>query len=82
MSARDGGPAFPRIDGIEPMEYGNAHSVITEGGMTLREWYAGQALIGAMATMAHPQHDGLWDPTEVAEAAYELADAMLEVGSR
>lgn len=59
----DGGPVFPI-----PVEDGlNYH-----GGMTLREWFAGQALAGILA---NSNRDG--STKEYAHDAYEQADAML-----
>jgi hypothetical protein len=55
----DGGPAFPTDN--HPMEK-------LHGGMTLRDWFAGQALAGCM--------DGR-NREQVARTCYELADAML-----
>lgn len=43
---------------------------LSGGGMTLRDWFAGQALVGGMAGVAG-------DPAEFAEEAYAIADAML-----
>lgn len=43
-------------------------------GMTLRDWFAGQALAGMQASVTED-----WpDPEIVAEKAYQCADAMLE----
>lgn len=68
----DGGPAFPQADlsgyGMGPSE--------NPGGMTLRDWFAGQALAGLNAALANTQS---W-PTkksEMYENAYMQADAML-----
>lgn len=62
----DGGPAFPA-------EYGPKTFCST--GMTLRDWFAGQALVGM----------GTWSPgltpmdiNARAQFAYEQADAMLK----
>ena len=72
----NGGPAFPRA----PFDYtevgsGLDFSVAEQCGMSLRDWFAGQALTGICA-----------DPTynssslaNFATVAYEMADAMLEV---
>lgn len=57
----NGGPAWPV-----------AHDGFYKQGMTLRDWFAGQALIGILS--------GHEDPTETAfcaELAYKLADAMI-----
>lgn len=58
-----GGPAFP----TEPRGsvYGNKHD-----GMTLRDWFAGQALANS-----YTANDA--DPDKVAERAYQIANAML-----
>lgn len=64
-SKPDGGPAFPKA-GLDA--WGKAVEVHT--GMTLRDYFAGQALIGLV------QNGGL--PHPIAQRAYELADAMLE----
>lgn len=55
----DGGPAFP-----VPL---NARF-----GMSLRDWFAGQALAGLLA---NELHDATWDG--FAADAYGLADAMI-----
>lgn len=65
MKSENGGPAFP----TRPDQYHVAGQ-----GMTLRDWFAGQALAGIIA---QPNLEG-WDPSITAEWAYELADAMLE----
>lgn len=62
----DGGAAFPQIS-----ELGDI--AVTSPGMTLRDWFAGQALAGICAN-----HD--WHPTDVQSVAcdaYAHADAML-----
>jgi hypothetical protein len=56
---KDGGPAFPR-----PM-------VAAAPGMTLRDWFAGQALQGLLASTKTS------DALTIAKDAYILADAML-----
>lgn len=42
-------------------------------GMTLRDWFAGQALPGLIAR----DPDGILGSGDYAEMAYEIADAML-----
>lgn len=60
----DGGPAFPRSSGGGA--YGTAQS-----GMSLRDWFAGQALIGLLAS------PGVTPTGATVRWAYEHADAML-----
>jgi len=69
MSERnDGGPAFPRGDPT----HGGDH------GMSLRDWFAGQALAGLLA---NPKLDEIAPveemPKSIAKCAYEASDAML-----
>ena len=59
MKKQTGGPAFP-----VPHPY-EEHST----GMTLRDWFAGQAI---------QRVPKLKWPDEIATMAYELADALLE----
>lgn len=85
---RDGGPAFPRPayypadpgDRLEDSERRDLHTR-SQAGMTLRDWFAGQALAGLLAQGSVPlpftetyQRHGLGDS---AALAYEIADAML-----
>mgnify|MGYP003385421611 CR=1 FL=1 len=69
MSACDNPRAFPtQIDGV------NKHG---SPGMTLRDYFAGQALVGILGggfadTIPHSEACG-----EVAQFAYHYADAML-----
>jgi hypothetical protein len=57
-----GGQAFPRSTSY------------SEGtvGMTLRDWFAGQALVGLLA------HEGAEGAQHIAKSAYEYADKMLK----
>jgi hypothetical protein len=59
----DGGPAFPQGD---DSAWGT--------GMTLRDWFAGQAL----ASMGVEYTDSAECHASVAECAYRYADAMLK----
>jgi hypothetical protein len=60
-----GGYAFPRAETAE----GSG-----EHGMTLRDWFAGQALLGALAALMDPSN---MTPEQFAEMSYQIADAML-----
>jgi hypothetical protein len=61
----DGGPAFPNND-----SHGCAYA-----GMTLRDYFAGQTLIGISAAL----HDGIRpkDLPPLAADCYAIADAMI-----
>jgi hypothetical protein len=66
----DGGPAFPRSAAFSNAE----RTACTEqDGMTLRDWFAGQALAGMLAKYGIA--DSLAETT--AEDCYIHADAML-----
>ena len=72
MSADSGGFVFPANFTV-----GNVSR--TEGGMTLRDWFAGQALNGILPAR-DPQGRNAFnecDPGQIAEWAYRQADAML-----
>lgn len=45
------------------------------GGLTIRDYFAGQALAGLMANATLTDHAS--GPTDMANAAYTIADAML-----
>lgn len=70
----DGGPAFP----VAPCGTGDPRDGMTTGhdGMTLRDWFAGQALAGILASP-----DKTRSFTRIAEECYKQADAMLEARS-
>jgi len=63
MDKPDNPPAFPRPGFEQPAGM--------QDGMTLRDWFAGQALAGLLA------HASGEDPHKAPEMAYRLADAML-----
>jgi hypothetical protein len=67
----DGGPAFSRTG----YECANGDWVAPQDGMTLRDWFAGQALAGLCASTAH---DDAPKASTIADWAYQQADAMLE----
>ena len=73
MSVREnGGPAFPVI-----AENGLGH---VSDGMSLRDWFAGQALGGVIASGDFLSPEGLFTgkgDEVMARAAYMIADAML-----
>lgn len=80
--ARDGGPAFPRSRETWPDPGNPALSDTSEAqeGMSLRDWFAGQAM---MVSMEQCRRDGIIEnASNVAMGAYAIADAMLEERER
>jgi hypothetical protein len=78
----DGGSAFPRSRRVKEMYmddggYGRTRIVsVDDGGMTLRDHFAGQALIGELT--AQCEHTGWYTHSEVlADRCYEIANAMI-----
>jgi hypothetical protein len=66
----DGGPAFARTG----HECTNGDWVVPQNGMTLRDWFAGQALQGRAHRLNSP-----FDHRDIlASDCYAIADAMLE----
>jgi len=69
MSINDGGPAFPSTIQYFPNDDKSANE---EQGMTLRDWFASQALVSMGLEYTDECH------ASVAECAYRYADAMLK----
>ena len=63
---KDGGPAFP---GMAPMAFGQESGHLP--GMSLLDWFAGQALAGMLCRAVHEDFDIL------AANSYAAAAAML-----
>jgi hypothetical protein len=59
----DGGPAFPTPSGVQHND-----------GLTMRDYFAGQALQGLMSKVKPEAH---WEDYR-AKWSYEVADAMLK----
>lgn len=71
-NSQDGGPAFPHKN---PNYDGNWDKEPQRGGMSLRDYFAGQALAGLLGGRGGPiQRKFLSDE---ASLCYEYADAML-----
>jgi hypothetical protein len=68
----DGGPAFPSEAGSDQDGY------YPRSGMSLRDYFAGQALAGLMADVSILAAAGGRDAGFVAKLAYDAADGMLD----
>ena len=61
----DGGPAFPCVSESKP----------EDRGLSLRDYFAGQAIAGMLASES--EADRSYKPHQLADRAYDVADAML-----
>jgi len=70
-TTNDGGPAFPRPHSSDSADraYGRCNQELAQPGMSLRDWFAGQALVGLLSDGASAK--------VAACSAYAAADAML-----
>lgn len=66
-----GGPAFPA-----QFDFSQQDDLSRQEGMTLRDYFAGQALM-TIESFFHKDNNPL-SPEEAAVAAYEVADAMIK----
>lgn len=64
MKTNDGGPAFPVIR--MPLD---PDTILNRPGMSLRDWFAGQALAGGFMFGQIPE--------DISKDIYALADAMI-----
>lgn len=74
LACNDGGPAFPQWDG---------HAITGEplyliGGMSLRDWFAGMALKGLLASPRKINGKTEVSQDDLAGSSYGMADAMLQ----
>lgn len=80
MEKENGGPAYPYGVRVTRMNYRGEEFEVdaNEAGMTLRDYFAGQALCGMLNSkaLAHLNHD------VQAATAYEYADAMIAARSK
>ncbi|MGB1214575.1 MAG: hypothetical protein ACPG4X_14520 [Pikeienuella sp.] len=80
---KDGGPAFPSEFVLhEPGKVGNEVAIKEfSSGMSLRDWFAGQALVGVMTNAENfggaASHEREEAFRRTADLLYEIADAML-----
>ena len=76
--AKDAGPAFPHVN---PNYDGNWNNEPQRGGMSLHDWYAGQALPAActlaFANISQASSMDLLPEEWAAKIALSVADAMI-----
>lgn len=73
MAKSNGGPAFPVP--MIPIDREGGFTEVRESGMSLRDWFAGQALAGIIACPGAEPDDASREGC--ASLAYGFADAML-----
>ena len=73
-SFNDGGPAFPATEEGQTAFSGQP-CTIYHPGMSLRDWFAGQAMQGMVAYSGSTGAG--FGPGDIAARSYEIADAML-----
>ena len=76
MTAKDGGAAFPFSPPVDDTGRSAVGYPSPELGMSLRDWFAGQALVG-IGMWGPGAGSGRADQKVRAEWAYAQADAML-----
>ena len=79
MSKDNGGPAYPTKNYREKTFNGIKEVPERYAGMTLRDWFAGQALAGILAGGFADTipHDDVTGGQDAAAFAYQYADAMI-----
>lgn len=84
MSQPENPPAFPTFE--REQEWSDRDQRYNEiqipfGGMTLRDWFAGLALQGMLAS-PNDHFDGMGDLEKHTQRAYQYADVMLQERSK
>ena len=67
---------YPRLLAVTPTEHGGTE-FRSEMGMTLRDWFAGQALAGILASPSRQNEPAQGNDKILAEWSYLAADAMI-----
>ena len=80
----DGGPAFPVPNDVREIDDGTG---TIQAGMTLRDWFAGQALVGILSNHEFLLYIDKRKPVvptiDIAtDNAYAIADSMLKASGR
>lgn len=80
MRHQHGGPAFPELSVVAGERDGHGDLIepftSASGGMSLRDWFAGQIASGIAAFSGTAGIS--YGPGEIAGRAYQVADAMLK----
>jgi len=76
----DGGPAYPTTQTKHFPGMGSGSYVESEDGMSLRDWFAGMALQGWLASFGASAH--VEDIPALSGFSYEIADAMIAERSK
>lgn len=77
---KSGGPAFPELGNV-----GYKSEWESESGMTLRQYYAGQAMVGIIANFHNidkSDYPNMPGGKMIAAMAYDIADAMINENDR
>lgn len=76
----DGGPAYPRPYSQHDDRTHNIDSISAQDGMTLRDHYAGLAMMGIIITPDWTNRAGVRPTTddEIADAALDMAETMIQ----
>lgn len=82
----DGGAAFPTHE-FRQLGPGGAGHMVQTGGMSLRDWFAGQSLMAMLSNNVLLDSIDAASPTikmvpKLAHHSYEIADAMLAERSK
>ena len=78
---KDGGQAFP-TEFYESEHGDRVEPFAGSPGMTLRDYFAGQALAGLLASPRGPADSSQMTDRGASSAAYLIADAMIEERSK
>ena len=77
MSKENGGQAFPALH-YQAIENGEeVGDYAQDGGMTLRDWFAGQAICGMISSLKSGDNARVFP-----QIAYEVADDMIKERSK
>lgn len=77
-----GGSAFPIVPPIDSDGRAPTGYPFPDSGMTLRQYYAGQALLGILSGPASREGVPRKEWFDIPKEAFALADAMIAEGSK